>query len=64
MLQDIRPLYYTFIYIGGSPCSVVVNVMDSDIIGNEFEFLPHYYIHFRTYTICKGMTTLIPSAMG
>ena len=28
---------YIYIYIGGRPCGVVANVLDNDILENEFE---------------------------
>ena len=28
---------HTYIYIGGRPCGVVANVLDNDILENEFE---------------------------
>ena len=42
-----------------SSCSVVVNLLDYDILVSEFEF-HSYYVHFRTNTLGKG----IPQAMG
>ena len=38
---------------------VMVNVLKSDIWINEFKHQSHYYVHFRTNTIGKGMNSLI-----
>ena len=40
------------------------NMLDSDIIICKFKHQSHYYIHFRTNTIVKGMTPLILPALG
>ena len=50
---------------------LVVNVLDSDIVVNDFEpqsyynfeLQSYYNIHFRTDTLGKGMNSLIISAM-
>ena len=34
----------------------VVNVLDSDIVTNEFELHSCYYVHFQTITFGEGMT--------
>ena len=31
-----------------SPCIIVVNVLNCDILVREFELQPRYYVHFRT----------------
>ena len=52
----------TFVYqkFNQSLRGVVVSVLDSDIIVNEFD----YYVHFRTNIIREGMNTLIPVIYG
>ena len=42
----------------------MANVLDSEIVGTEFDLQSHYYLHFRTNTIRKDMNLLIPQAMG
>ena len=37
----------------------VANVMDCNIVVNEFEFQLHYYVHFPTHTPRKGMNSHI-----
>ena len=37
-------------YIGGRPCDEEANVLNCDIIGNEFEPQSHYYVSLRTNT--------------
>ena len=43
--------------------AVVSNLLDCDIVENEFELQSCYYVHFRTNTQEKGMNCLIPLAM-
>ena len=38
---------------------VEANVLDCDIGVSEFELQSHYYVHFRTNTLGKGMNLLI-----
>ena len=40
---------------------VVVNVQDCDIVVSEFELNSHYYVHFRTNTLGKGMNPFVLS---
>ena len=35
----------------------VANVLDCDIVVSKFELQSHYYTHFRTNAIRKGMTS-------
>ena len=35
---------------------LVVKVLDCGIVVSEFELQSHYYVHFRTNTLGKGMT--------
>ena len=39
----------------------MANVLDNDIEVSEFELHTHYYIHFWTNTLEKGVNPLIPS---
>ena len=43
---------------------VVANVLDYDIIVNEFKIQSYNYAYFQTNTLGKGMNSLIPPAMG
>ena len=61
----LQLFYYWFhsIFLVGYPCGVMVNVLESKIIVSEFELKLHYYFHFRTNTLGKGMEPLILPAM-
>ena len=48
----------------GCPHGVMVKAMDSGIVVSEFELQSHYYVHFRTNTLGKGMNPRILPAMG
>ena len=48
----------------GCPRGVMVKAMDSGIVAREFVLQSCYYVHFRAYTIGKGMNPLILPAMG
>ena len=48
----------------GCPRSVMVKTMDSGIVVSELELQSHYYVHFRTNTLGKGMNPLILPVMG
>ena len=39
-------------------------VLDCEIVVSDFEFHPHYYIHFWTNTLRKSMIPLILKAMS
>ena len=43
---------------------VVANFLDCDIVENEFELQSHYYVHFQTNIVRKGVDPLIPPAMS
>ena len=45
------------------PRGVMVKAMDCGIVVSEFVFQTHYYVHFRTNTLEKGMDPLILPAM-
>ena len=47
--------------MGESPCSVVANVLDCDIVVSEFKLQSRYYVHFRTYTFREGKKPHNPS---
>ena len=46
------------------PHGVIVKVLDCGIVVSEFELQLHYYVHFQTNTLGKGMNLLILPAMG
>ena len=48
----------------GYPQGVVVNMLDCDVVGIEFELSSCYYVHFRTNALENDMTPLISSAIG
>ena len=41
----------------------MVKAMDSRIVAREFVLQSRYYVHFRANTLCKGMNSLILSAV-
>ena len=43
-----------------SPCDIVANLIDHNIVVSEFEFQMCCCIHFQINTLGKGMNTLIP----
>ena len=45
----------------GKSWGVIVNKLDYDIVVSEFEFQLHYYVHFWTKTLGKGMNPFISS---
>ena len=45
-----------------SPCWVVPEVLDYEIIANEIEFKSRHYILFETNAIGEGMNTLFPES--
>ena len=48
---------------GGSPCNIVANVLDYNILVTEFEFQSRYYIQFWSNILGKGMNPFIPHYM-
>ena len=42
----------------------MANVLNCDIVVNEFKFQSRYYIYFLTNTLGKGMNPFIHPAMG
>ena len=45
-------------------CGVMAKAMDCGIVVCEFVLQSRYYVHFREYTLRKGMNPLILPAMG
>ena len=43
-----------------TPCRVVANIPDCDIVVSEFELNSRYYIHFRINNLGKSHELLIP----
>ena len=56
--------YTHFQFIRRSPCNIVANMLDCDIVVSKFELQSHYYIHFKTNALRKGINPLITPAMG
>ena len=51
--------------ISGCPRDAMVKAMDYEIVVSDFEFHFLYWVHFRIYTLGKGMNPrLILQAMG
>ena len=48
----------------GSPCGVVANVLDFDIVVSEFELMSHYYVYIPTIRLGKALIPLVLSAMS
>ena len=48
----------------GCPRGVIVKAQYCRIVVSEFELQLHYYIHFRTNALGKGLNPLILPAMG
>ena len=48
----------------GSPCDIVANVLDYEIVVREFEPYLRYQIYFRTNSLKNVMNTLICPTMG
>ena len=46
------------------PRGIVTNVLDCDIVVNEFEPHSEYYVHFWTNILCKGMNLFISMVIG
>ena len=42
----------------GSPCGVIAKVLDWNLKITKLKFQPHYYVHFWTNTLGKGMNPL------
>ena len=56
---------YIYIYIyDGITHGVMVKVMDCRIVVSEFKLPSHYYVHFWSNTLGKGMNPLILPAIG
>ena len=48
-----------FVLLGGSLSGMVTNVLDCDIIVNQFEPLSCYFIYFLTNTLGKGINPFL-----
>ena len=69
-----RPLmslssYYIVLHLfresfGGSHCSIITNLLDSNNILIVYELRLHYSFHFQINTHWKGMSSLIARTMG
>ena len=54
-------IYALFLYIYmRSPCSVMAKVLDCSLEISKFKLPSHYYVHFLTNTLEKGMNLIIP----
>ena len=54
-------LVYTFeVTFRGSPHRVMTDVLNCNIIINEFDLQSRYYVHFLPITLGKGMKPVIP----
>ena len=49
----------TVISVLGSPCGIMANMLNSDIIVCEFKLQSHNYVHFQTDNLEKGMNLLV-----
>ena len=47
-----------------SPCGLVANLLDCDIIVSKFKLQLYYSVYFPTNIFWKGMNTFIPLIMG
>ena len=47
-----------------SPFGIVTNMLDCDFELSKFKLQSHYYVHFQSNTLGKGMNFLIPQAKG
>ena len=50
-------------FIGGFR-GLLADIMDYKILVNEFELQSHYYVHFRTSALGKGINLFIHPSMG
>ena len=57
LIEIIKLLVF---YRKRSRLGIVADVLNCDIVVNEFELQSHYYIQFQTNTLAKGMNPLIP----
>ena len=48
----------------GDPCGILINVLNCDIVVEEFKPQWYYYIHFWTNAFEKGMNFLIFRVVG
>ena len=50
---------YWWLFRRRGSCGVMVKVLDGGIVVSEFVLQLHYYVHFRTNTLGKGINPLI-----
>ena len=53
----------TQIQIWETPCSIVANMLDCDIVVSGFKLQLCYYIHFQNNTLGKGLNPLIRTSI-
>ena len=51
-------------YVVRATNGVMVKALDAGIVVRQFELQSRYYVHFRAYTLGKGMNPLILPAMS
>ena len=51
---DIKIEYKNRYYFEERTRDVVANVVDYNIVVNEFELQSRYYVHFRSHTLSEG----------
>ena len=51
----------TRLVVGKSPCGIVANVLDYNIVVSEFELHSGYYIPFRVNTLGEGYEPSYPT---
>ena len=49
--------------MGGNHRSVVANILNNGIVISEFKLQPHYYVHFQTNTVGKGIESFMTPDM-
>ena len=52
------------IQLHGSPYGVVANVLDCNYVVSEFKLQVHYYVHFQSNILGKGMNSFTAPVMG
>ena len=63
LLLDLLPYQENSVCPEKNLHGIVVNMLDCDIIVSEFKLQSHYYVHFWTKTLEKGMSSFIPRAI-
>ena len=62
-VEDLYEVIYIQYHPQISPCGILANILDYDIVLREFNFQLRYYILFQTNTFWKGMNHLISPAI-